>query len=297
MILLESAELTAEVLPETGGKIGQIHWKAGGRDILVPPQRPYRTIPTEESWLDYDTSGMDDCFPNIAAGTYPLPPYEMLTLPDLGEWTHGSWEVLDSGPRAVRMRRTGDRLPYTAWKEIKFAGEDTLQFHYRVENDGPSPLRYMWSAHPLLHVEGNYRLAVPGNKLTYCTFPPDGTTHLWPLREGIDLSCKWIPQGTNLKIFLSGLEEGWCALLLPEYTVRFRFSLDTTPVVGVWFNNDGFPVGSDTPFRCVALEPCTSPSDLLEDCEIAAYPVLPPGGFATWGLEMQVGAREQRDSG
>jgi len=295
MIVLESAVLAAEVLPEIGGKVGQIHWKPGGCDLLVPPLKPYRTIPTEASWLDYDTSGMDDCFPNIAAGPYPLPPHQSLVLPDLGEWTHGSWEVLDAGLRQMGMRRKGDRLPYRAWKRIRFAGEDTLEFLYRVENHGSTPLRYMWSAHPLLRVEQKYKLNLPGSSITYRTFPPDEKVHAWPLWQGIDLSCDWIERGTNLKIFLSGLEEGWCALLLPEYTVRFRFSLGALPLVGVWLNNDGFPArGASAPFRCIGVEPCTSPSDLLDDSDAAAYPVLRPGEVASWTLQMQVVPPEER---
>lgn len=288
MILLESTVLAVKVLPEVGGKVGQIHYKPARRDLLVPPQKAYRTIPAEASWLDYDTSGMDDCFPNIAAGRYPLPPQDSMMLPDLGEWTHGTWEVVSSGPQAVHMRRDGDRLPYTARKEIRFAAEDTLELLYRVENRGRLPLRYMWSAHPLLQLAESYKLVMPGERITFRTFPPDGQVHRWPLRNGADLSCNWIERGKDLKIFLSGLREGWCALLLPEYTVRFSFSLDTIPIVGVWFNNEGFPEGSEAPFRCIAVEPCTSPSDLLDDCDAAAYPVLPPRGAASWWLRMQI---------
>ena len=71
MLRIESPKLAVDVLPEVGGKIGQIRDKLSGREFLVAPRKPLRTIPLDGDWLQYDTSGMDDCFPNIAAGPYP----------------------------------------------------------------------------------------------------------------------------------------------------------------------------------------------------------------------------------
>jgi hypothetical protein len=62
-LLIRSAALSVEIVPEVGGKITQIHDQRTGHRLLVPPQKPLRSIPLEASWLDYDTGGMDDCFP------------------------------------------------------------------------------------------------------------------------------------------------------------------------------------------------------------------------------------------
>lgn len=296
MLRIESAIFAVDVLPEVGGKIGQIRDKSSGRELLVSPRKPYRTIPLDGDWLQHDTSGMDDCFPNIAAGPYPLDPWRDVQLPDLGEWTHGSWTVVESGEKLVGLERAGDALPYFARKTVRFVDDRVLELSYRVENRGAALLRYMWSAHPLIAVEGPYELRLPPGELTYCTFPNDGNRYAWPYLNSLDLSREWIPQGRNLKIFIRGITEGWCELRLPEHTLRFTFDERVTPVVGVWFNHLGFPAGASAPFRCVAVEPCTSTSDLLDELPAGAYPSIPPAGVAEWSLRLEIGAAHSQRS-
>ena len=290
MVRIESSALAVDVLPEIGGKIGQIRDKLSGHDLLVPPQKPYRTIALNGDWLQGDTSGMDDCFPNIAAGPYPSPPWDATQLPDLGEWTHGSWDLVESAGNRAALERSGIALPYRARKIVRFADDRTLEFSYRVENRGDAPLQYMWSAHPLIAAPGDYELRLPPGDMTFRTFPGDGKLHAWPEFGSLNLAREWIPRGTNLKIFITGLSAGWCKLRLPEHTLKFTFDLRTVPVVGVWFNNFGFPEGSVAPFRCVAVEPCTSPSDLLDELPTSAYPHIEPRGCAEWSFRLEVGA-------
>jgi hypothetical protein len=287
LVLIESSVLLAEILPEVGGKVGQIRHKPSHRDFLVPPQKPYRTIPHDGDWLQYDTSGMDDCFPYIAAGPYPDEAGTAMQLHDLGEWTHGRWEVVQVRQNEVVMARSGTVLPYSARKAVRFANESTLEFSYRVENRGKFPIRYMWSAHPLASVPGLYALKLPPGKLNFRLFPSDGKLHTWPFLVDTDLSRDWIPPGSSMKIFVTGLHEGWCELQLPEHTLRFTFDRSATPIVGIWFNNFGFPAGGN-PFRCIAVEPCTSPSDLLDELDATAYPTIAAGGAAQWAMQLQV---------
>jgi len=174
MLQIESSTLALDVLPEVGGKIGQIRDKLSGREFLVAPRKPYRTIPLDGDWLQFDTSGMDDCFPNIAAGPYPTGPWAATQLPDLGGWTHGCWNVIEAGQSRVVLERTGEALPYSVRKTVRFVEECTLEFSYRVQNRGEFPMRYMWSAHPLISVEGPFELRLPAGDLLFRTFPSDG---------------------------------------------------------------------------------------------------------------------------
>src|ERR1039457_366069 len=77
-------------------------------------------------------------------------------------------------------------------------------------------------------------------------------------------------------------------LLLPGGFEPRSVDVRATPVVGVWFNNFGFPAGDAVPFRCIAVEPCTSPSDLLDDLPAHAYPCVPAGGSAAWSLGLEI---------
>ncbi len=288
MIQIESSLLAAEILPEVGGKVGQIRDKLSGHKFLVPPQKPYRTIPIDGDWLMHDTSGMDDCFPNVAAGIYPDPPWAAKSLPDLGEWTHGVWQVAKTEHSEIVMERTGETLPYFATRTVRFVDEHVLEFSYRVENQGRSPIRYLWSAHPLISVQEEYEVQLPSGDLNFRVFPSDDCIHSWPAFKSTCLSREWIPHGTNLKVFVTGLTEGWCALQLPTHTLRFTFDLHSVPVVGIWFNNFGFPLVSERPFRCIAVEPCTSPSDLLDELEPAAYPRIATGETVQWSLQLSI---------
>lgn len=288
MIQLESSALLVDVLPEVGGKTAQVRDKASQRDLLISPQRPYRSIPIDGDWLKHDTSGMDDCFPNVAAGTYPQAPWAGAKLPDLGEWTHLVWSVEKSERRELVMRAEGQVLPYTAIKTLRFADEHTLHFSYSVVNRGLHSFRYLWSVHPLIAVGEQFALQFPAGDLAFRLFPPTPETFTWPIFKGASLSNDWIPSGTTLKIFVTGFSEGTCALVLPNCTLRFVFDPHLLPVVGIWFNNFGFPRDGGQPFRCIAIEPCTTPSDLLDQLDQAAYPQIPPGATLRWELQFTV---------
>jgi len=287
LIEIQSSALLVTVLPEVGGKIAQIRDLQSGHDLLIGPRRPYRTIPMNGDWLQHDTSGMDDCFPNVAQGLYPQAPWSDTHLPDLGEWTHGTWEVTDADPAKIVLERTGSALPYVAVKTVRMANDRSLEFSYLVENRGDAPIRYLWSAHPLISVDASFTIEVPSGNLTFRTFPHDAKIRRWPMYQGINLSREWIAPGSNLKVFLTGMTEGWCALHLPSHTLRFTFDIESIPVLGLWFNNYGFPAGEQA-FRCIAVEPCTSPSDLLDELAPSEYPVLRPGERSQWSLGLQV---------
>lgn len=104
----------------------------------------------------------------------------------------------------------------------------------------------------------------------------------------VDVSREWIAPGDSLKIFLTGIKEGWCELHIPSHTLRFVFDLAATPVLGLWFNHFGFPQTSDRPYRCIAVEPCTSASDLLDDLETGAYRLIEPGAAAEWSVRLEI---------
>lgn len=288
LIQIRSSALVVEILPEIGGKTGQIRSTISGREYLVPPQKPYCTLSPEGNWLQHDTSGMDDCFPNVAAGMYPDAPWSSVRLPDLGEWTHGVWEVLKADICEVTMERKGAALPYRAVKTVRFLEEETLEFSYQVSNQGRFPMRFLWSAHPLIAVQGEYEVMLPAGRSRFRTFPSDRVTHTWPMWKSIDLSREWIPYGTTLKIFVSDLSEGWCALRQPTHTLHFTFDRNELPALGIWFNNFGFPAESGKHLRCIALEPCTSANDLLDELNPAAYPSIPAEGSVHWSMRLRI---------
>src|SRR3954470_15956569 len=134
---LRSRSLEVEVLLDVGAKIAQIRDLRDGRLWLVRPQSPYRTLQKGTDWTDYDTSGMDDCFPNVEVCTYPFPPWKGESLPQLGEWVYGSWDVVSDSAREVTLTRSGNKLPDRATKVVGIV-DNAVSVAYRLENPGES---------------------------------------------------------------------------------------------------------------------------------------------------------------
>lgn len=285
-LVLRSSCLEVTLLPEIGGKVCQIVDRRTAYPLLASPTKDYRQIPVGSQWTDYDTSGMDDCFPNIEPGTYPFPERRGEQLFQMGEWVYGVWDVSRADEEAVVMERKGTRFDYLARKAYRFVGSSTLEVQYTVQNRSEAPFRYLWSAHPLFAVEDEFELQLPNDEIVYKVFPGPGENHTWPAHNSTDLSTQWIPRGRTLKTFLCGLKEGCCCLKTSSRTISITFDLNTTPVLGIWFNNFGFPKGG-MPFRCIAIEPCTSPSDSLEQLEANGYPLLGPLQTNHWWLRMK----------
>ena len=289
MIVLRTPALELEVLPEVGGKVAQICHRESRTDVLIGPRRSYRAIPPDRPWVEYDTSGIDDCFPNVDQGPYPFEPWREVALPQMGEWARGGWDVVAADSRAVTLERAGSVLPYLARKRIELTDDSTLRLSYNVRNTGCDSFHYVWSAHPLIAVGETFSLRLPGQELRFVTFPHDGKTYRWPTYRAVDLSSEWLPRGKTLKAFAFGLSAGWCELVAFGRTLRFEFDLTVNPIVGFWFNNYGFAGGGAEPFRCIAVEPCTSPTDVLHALPATTYPVLAPDACADWSWSIGVG--------
>lgn len=286
-LVLRSTALQVVLLPKVGGKVRQVVDRRTGDTLLVSPQTHYRQIPLGKLWTTYDTSGMDDCFPNIEPGEYPFPPWQGKQLFQMGEWVYGEWEVEDADGDVVTLERHGTVFDYRARKTYRLIDANTLQVQYVLENLTDLPFRYLWSAHPLFSVKNEFELTLPKGNVTFTIFPGAREVYRWPIYGSVDLSGRWIAQGENLKIFLSGLSEGQCNLASSGHNISISFDLSTTPILGVWFNNFGFPE-SENPFRCIALEPCTSPSDLLGDLGESAYALLKPYDTNRWWIRIRV---------
>ena len=288
-IVIRSECLAVTLLPEVGGKVSQIEDTCSKTSLLIGAHSAYVQIPHGHQWSDYDTSGMDDCFPNVAPDAYPYCPWVGRQLPQLGEWVYGGWNVTSASRKEVTIEREGSLLPYHACKTLRFTDPRTLLITYLVDNLSDFPLRYLWSAHPLLALNDKFHVKLPEGEKYFRTFPFDGTRYCWPIYDSTDLSLEWIGSGRTLKVFVEGLAEGWCELQSSEYRVRFSFDLISHPCVGLWFNNYGFPRAGQYPaFRCVALEPCTSPTDSLADLGSSSYPVIGARDKGSWWVAVSV---------
>jgi hypothetical protein len=305
-----STGLEVALLPEVGGKIISLR-SATGREWLWQTRRPYRRPVYGAPFADYDISGFDECFPGIAEGPYPDRPWQGTTIPDHGElWTLPWATALEQDTLALTVH--GLRFPYRLEKRLTLdPGAAALRIDYQLTNLSPFPLRYLWSAHPLLAARPGMRVLLPEGVdvrvdwSKHDRLGPFGATHRWPhgqLAAGGVTALDLLPAAsatTADKLYTGRLPltaaAGWCALHDPATRehLAFRFDPRRVPYIGVWLNMAGWPLqphGAEGPCYNVALEPCSGFPDRL-DRAVARDEAATLAANATeqWTLRLEAG--------
>ncbi len=299
---LESDQMQVVVLPRVSGKIVSLLDKATGDDLLWHnPERPYREPRYGDLFSDYDSSGWEDCLPNISAGPYPEWPWEGVELPDHGETWTIPWDAWIDG-EGLELSMHGVRLPYQFQKRIDLIG-GRVRVTHRISNPTAYPLRYVWATHPLFEVRPGMRIVLPdGVKMRIDSSLDwrlgDYLTELdWPIAtnargEMVELDLIGPSElGFADKLYTDRVSEGWCGLYDPERgrAIAFRFDPDELPYIGVWINQGGYP-GDGLAGYNVGLEPCSAWPDALDVAfERGAVATVDAGTQNVWTLELQYG--------
>ena len=72
-VVLSSEAVQIVVLPEFGAKVVSLKDKVSDREwMYADSRRPLRHLPRGASFSESSLSGWDECFPSVAAGTYPI---------------------------------------------------------------------------------------------------------------------------------------------------------------------------------------------------------------------------------
>ncbi|HEY8601169.1 MAG TPA: hypothetical protein VIL85_22240 [Thermomicrobiales bacterium] len=314
-----SAGLEVALLPEVGGKIISLRSSVGREWLWQARRRPYRRLAYGAPFEEQDISGFDECFPGIAEGPYPEPPWQGTTIPDHGElWTLPWATSLDGDALVLRVQ--GVRFPYHLEKRLTLETDAaTLRIDYRLTNLAPFPLRYLWSAHPLFAVRPGMRVLLPQDVRVRVAWSkhdrlgPFGSEHPWPraqLADSPGVALDRLPEaGADIadKLYTNRLPEaaavGWCALHDPDSDdyLALRFDPRLVPYIGVWLNMDGWPLKpgvGEEPCYNAALEPCTGFPDRLDQA-VARDEAATLAASATnrWTLRLEVGRGEVRPGG
>jgi hypothetical protein len=101
-------------------------------------------------WDEGDRSGCDEMFPTILACPCPDERWQSARYPDHGEVWSLPWRY-EFEEESVRLRITGVQVPYLLEKSCSLSGA-SLQTTYRVTNETPFPISYLWCAHNLLAI-------------------------------------------------------------------------------------------------------------------------------------------------
>jgi hypothetical protein len=312
-VAVGTARLRLTVVPDCGGKIVSLRSAVSGREWLWrDPARPLRQPAPGGEFARHDISGWDECFPTIGPCPYPAAPgaaFAGVTLGDHGELWSRPWRWQIAGAE-LRMSRAGDALPYVFERSIGPTADGGIRLNYRVENRSASPMRYLWSAHPLLNAEAGMRIRLPPSAVMTKEFghggrigadSEDGSLgrfdeYRWPDAQGADGVIRDLslvafedPPVTD-KVVVRGLADGWAEVAGPSggERLRFQFPLPSVPYLGVCMNYAAWPFG-DHPGRWLAVEPASGGTDRLDDAVARSEAaLLAAGGSARWHLELSV---------
>ena len=293
-VTLHSEEIEVSVLPELGGKLRSLRLAGHPHNVLLePPEFRYRRASTGAAFEAFDTSGFDECFPTVAASTSPDD--SEVALPDHGFLWTSEWtcEPDDAG---LRMEA---RLPGQPWRftrQLRISGR-TLRLEYELASQAQRPLRYLWSAHPLLAASVGSSIHLPSEvRAVFVQYSRGdrvgrhGAEIGWP-HPGMDV-LRGPETGWAEKLFTPRLAEGWCAFhhAASGVWVRFRFDPQRTPYLGLWICQGGWPESRVSRHFTVALEPTSGrPDALAEAAHRGECARLEAGETSRWALEIELG--------
>lgn len=155
---LVDGDLRATFAPSLGGKLISLR-AADGTELMSRSERPYRQRVPGAAYGETEFDGMDECFPAVAPGPYPLPPWQEREVADHGELCQQAWEVVDT-TGGLTLRASGLRFPYTFTRRSELV-DGRLTLRYRVDNHGESPFTCSYANHPLFAADAGAGLELP----------------------------------------------------------------------------------------------------------------------------------------
>lgn len=274
-IVLESELLRVTVDPGCGGRIRSLISKRTGVEYLYQDTRTRFLGP---SYSDHDISGYMECFPTVAPCKYPDGKRAGMELGDHGMLWQDGWESrIDGGSLVLSKDLPG--LGCRFERRCYLQSAESLSLDYSVTNYGNDPLKFVYSAHPLLAARRDTRLELPGKvseafvgvalnvpgvrDRTWIDWPPAVETGLMgPLDAG---------RRSVTKLFTSRLATPWAQVRHgdSDEALRFEWSADRLPYLGFLYQQ-GFSNDPDGHFRnelILALEPTSGIGDDLPTCE------------------------------
>ncbi len=290
-------------LPGIGGKmIGLINKKTGTNFLLEPQNidKNYEPAFHGASFQNYDTSGFDECFPTVETSSITTAEGKEILLPDHGELWSKPWSFRKVDDSTLIGSVTGTDLNYTFNKKIRIEGNRVI-IDYKVENNGESPVPYIWAAHPLFKVEPGDEIYLTDeiqNVLLYWSsdsmLGSKGDQLEWPFINSVnDFSV--VPDknfGKAVKLFSEKLTmPAWTALHKKTKKESLLISFDTiaNPYLGIWLCYGGWPEERSEKHLTIALEPTNAGSDSLSAAvEKNSAGIIEPNSANYWRMEFAV---------
>lgn len=276
IIVLEEKNLRVVIDPHQGGKIRSFYSRRTGIEYLY--QDPRSSFTPGSGYGSHDISGFDECFPTVHPCTYPDGPRQGLDLGDHGLLWQQPWEseICDG---QVTMRCTVPRLRCDFKRTCQIDSGAVLTLDYQITNHDQQPLKFIYSAHPLLAAgrDTHFVLSDDVNDVyvyyvANATGIPQNSWITWPPSQEENFLA---PYSTNrhscLKAYSRPLGTGRAAVRHADHGERLQFDFDPAelPHLGILISQgfDEDPAGDFAGELILALEPTTGIGDDLLTCE------------------------------
>jgi len=204
------------------------------------------------------------------------------------------WNAEKQGDRLVTWITRPGKLPVQFVRQIWAPRPQQLRQEYTLVNLGRQPLPFLYSSHPILALEPDSRLELPGVKsltvLGHNGVLKSGKSQPWPVARTI--AGKTLRLDTQFtaekqvagKWFAPG--KGLVKATFPSIRRKLILTWDqkALPALGIWLSlgiNLDSKVSDPGSWICAALEPCTSPQDVVAKVPQPCL-IFPEKPFVFW---------------
>jgi len=270
-----------ECCPEDGARISALKYR--NHDLLSSKISTFR--PPAIFTGEFETRpvyGYDDCFPTVDPCEYPR---SNIQIRDHGELCWKSWDVikLDNG---IQFSVSCEKPETKFTRVLTFSG-NALEWHFGVENPGSERIVFLHVMHALLPLSEICGIELPAYETIYDEIRAANTE-----MESCEEIGEWLlafSEGSFGMYLIRGLDEG---LLNLKYKTGMSLciSFDHTlfPVLGIWWNNNGYPESGIKRNEC-AFEPIPGTcSDLSKSFNDGKYLSVEPGGELSWKVVWEI---------
>jgi len=247
--VLQNESLEISLIPELGAKIISLVNRRSGREWMSCPAgglKLFRNRPGDD-FASSTLVGWDECLPTIAPCIH-----NGRALPDHGEVWSMPWAIDQEAINQCRLKTSVALVvsPFRFERCIVLRGNE-IHLHYRLENLGNEPERFLWAMHPLVPI-------YPGDTLELTAESRDllGTPS-W--LSTLDIGAM---EPACVKTYAGPVLEGRAAIKNLQSGDRMRFLWDTklNNTLGVWLTRGGW-----NGHHHQALEPSNGWPDALTD--------------------------------
>lgn len=296
-ILLESLRLEVVIEPERGGKIRSFFAKRTEREFFYID--PRGTHAAGDEYSAHDISGFDECFPTVWNCLYPDGKRRGTPMGDHGYLWRGPWQTEVVGDR-VEMSKDVPLFQCSFQRTCELESSDCLKLDYSIANYGKEPMKYLYSAHPMLATDEDVELVLPDSIDKMYAFFVGGvdgvrekTWARWPLPAGANLERPFSAERHSaIKLYTPRLDHGQAAIRHAGLgqALQFEFDPDQLPYLGVLIAQGYDPEGG--PFKdevFLGLEPTTGVGDDLPTCqETGTVAELAPGESTEFWIRLRL---------